>query len=182
MDRFPFRFCPSCGAEGIEFLGGYQFSCRSCGFVYFHSVAAAVGAFIVHRGSLLCLVRAKEPMRGKLGLPGGFVDPGESAEEALRRECLEEIGLEIGGISLVGGYPNGYDYAGVPYRTCDFYYAASAAPDSALDDSGYPALRIELSEVQEARWTAIADLDMDMVAFPSMRRALGEWKAGRGAH
>jgi len=180
MHRFPFRFCPSCGAEGIDLLRGHEFRCPACGFVYFHNVAAAVGAIIIHGESLLCLVRANEPARGKVGLPGGFVDPGESAEEALRRECLEETGLEISGIALVGGYPNLYEFAGVPYLTCDFFFTAAVAPGSALDISGFPAVRLDLSEALEARWTRIEALDFGAVAFPSMRRALRDWKTSLG--
>jgi ADP-ribose pyrophosphatase YjhB (NUDIX family) len=180
MDRFPFRFCPCCGAEGIDLLRGHEFRCPSCGFIYFHNVASAVGAIVVHGDSFLCLVRAKEPRRGKLCLPGGFVDPGEGAEEALRRECLEETALEISGIAFIGGYHNVYEYAGVPYRTCDFFFTATAAPGSAVDGSGFPAVKLDLSESLEARWSRIEELDMDEIAFPSMRRALGDWRASLG--
>jgi NAD+ diphosphatase len=179
MAAFPFRFCPSCGEEGIEFLSGREFRCPGCGFAYFHNVASAVGAVILHRGSILCLVRAKDPGRGKIGLPGGFVDPGEAAEEALRRECREEVGLEIADIGLIGGYPNLYEYSGVPYRTCDFFFAASAAPGSALDASGYPAVAADPEEVLATRWTEAGGLMPEEFAFPSMRRAMLDWKAKR---
>ena len=99
-----FRFCPSCGAGGEAsgradgraggpvFLEGKRWLCRHCGFEYFHNVAAAAGVILDCRGDIVFVERAKEPRRGKLGLPGGFVDPGERAEDAAQRECREEIG------------------------------------------------------------------------------------------
>jgi ADP-ribose pyrophosphatase YjhB (NUDIX family) len=51
-------------------------------------------------------VRAKEPAKGKLALPGGFVNPDEGAFEGLRRECLEEISWDPG--------PEAFRYASFP--------------------------------------------------------------------
>jgi mutator protein MutT len=54
-----------------------------------------VGALIFDRGKVLLIERAQEPLRGWWSLPGGAVELGERAEEALRREVREETGLEI---------------------------------------------------------------------------------------
>lgn len=175
---FPFRFCPSCGSGGIELRRGHEFRCPVCGFAYFHNVATAVGAIVRHGDSILCLVRAKDPGRGKVGLPGGFVDPGEGAEEALRRECMEEASLRIESLRFLGSYPNDYEYKGVPYKTCDIFFSAEAAAGTPLGDDGFPATAADPSEAACLRWTPISELDEGEFAFPSMARAIRDWKSG----
>lgn len=175
---FPFKFCPACGSESIELRRGHEFRCPGCGFTYYHNVATAVGAIIRHADSILCLVRAKDPGRGKIGLPGGFVDPGESAEEALKRECLEEASLRVDGLRFLGSYPNDYEYKGVPYKTCDVFFTAEAAAGTPRGSDGFPMTSADPSEAASLRWTPISELDESDFAFPSMARAIRDWKAG----
>jgi 8-oxo-dGTP diphosphatase len=54
-----------------------------------------VGALIFDAGTILLVERAKEPLKGWWSLPGGIVETGETLEAAIRREVLEETGLEI---------------------------------------------------------------------------------------
>ncbi|UGY08755.1 NUDIX domain-containing protein [Phyllobacterium pellucidum] len=54
------------------------------------------------RGRILLLQRKKSPEAGAWGIPGGKVDFLETAEQAIRREALEETGLEAGIVSLLG--------------------------------------------------------------------------------
>src|SRR5690606_8958188 len=98
--------------------------CPACGFHYYHNVAAAVAAVIVHDGCVLVTRRAREPAAGLLDLPGGFVDPGEAAEHALHRELAEELGWNARDCvpRYLGTRPNTYLYAGVRYATCDLFY------------------------------------------------------------
>lgn len=60
-----------------------------------------VGALILHKGRVLLVERAREPMKGYWSLPGGAVETGEALEDALRREVLEETGLEVAVLGLV---------------------------------------------------------------------------------
>ena len=55
-------------------------------------------------GRVLLIRRANEPFRGAYALPGGFVDIGETVEAACRREVLEEAGIAIAELRLVGVY------------------------------------------------------------------------------
>jgi ADP-ribose pyrophosphatase YjhB (NUDIX family) len=105
--------------------------------------------------------RAHEPRKGTLALPGGFIDAGESAEDALRREVREEVGIEIPAFEFVCSWPNRYEYGGIAYDVCDFIYAAydvDAANARPLDG------------VAGIEWHHLADVDDDDIAFPSLRR------------
>jgi 8-oxo-dGTP diphosphatase len=55
-------------------------------------------------GRVLLIRRGNPPFKGDYALPGGFVEIGETVEEACRREVLEEVGLTVGDLRLVGVY------------------------------------------------------------------------------
>lgn len=59
-----------------------------------------VGALIFEAGKVLLVERAKEPLQGFWSIPGGIVEAGEKLEEAIRREVLEETGLEVEALSI----------------------------------------------------------------------------------
>ena len=87
--------------------------CTTCGFVYYFNPSSAVACFIRNsKGELLLVRRAKEPAKGTLDLPGGFVDMYESAEDAAHREVKEETGLDIAGCRYLFSIPNLYPYSG----------------------------------------------------------------------
>ncbi|MEO1616386.1 MAG: NUDIX domain-containing protein, partial [Planctomycetota bacterium] len=77
-----YHFCPRCGAAA-ESVGQVPFQCGKCGFSHYFGPVAAVGGLIVNDADELLLVRrARDPGKGKWGLPGGFVDRGETIEQA----------------------------------------------------------------------------------------------------
>jgi ADP-ribose pyrophosphatase YjhB (NUDIX family) len=162
-----FRYCPSCGSAKIRFEHNKVFHCPDCGFVYYHNTAAATGCVISVGEEIILLVRDKEPGRGKLDLPGGFVDPGEGAFEGLRRECREELGWDPGpDCVLFASFPNRYPYRNIVYNTCDFFFAV-AAPGLKRED-----LILEAGEVAEALFVKPSELNFDDLAFDSTRRAI----------
>jgi ADP-ribose pyrophosphatase YjhB (NUDIX family) len=90
----------------------------------YHNIAAAVALVFTFEDKILFAVRNVDPDKGKLDLPGGFIDPEETAEEAACREIEEELGLKISrdGLQYVTTAPNHYLYKNVAYRTLDIFY------------------------------------------------------------
>jgi ADP-ribose pyrophosphatase YjhB (NUDIX family) len=164
-----FAYCPGCGASATpaEPLTG-PFRCGACGFTLFFNAAAAVAALILRSdGYALFIRRAKDPGKGKLGLPGGFVDPGEDAETALAREVREEVGLELTALHYLSSHANRYLYAGVTYTTLDLFYLASArSPDGVR----------ALDAVESVEWLDPETVDRNEIAFDSMRAALDVYR------
>lgn len=118
-----FRFCPVCGSSLWKINNQKSKRCDQCGFVYYANASAAVAALIQNEnGDLLVCRRGKDPAKGMLDLPGGFVDIGETIENALCREIKEELNLDITDISYVQSIPNRYLYSGMTVHTLDFLF------------------------------------------------------------
>ena len=124
--------------------------CQACGFVYYFNPSSAVACFIRNaRGELLLVRRGKEPAKGTLDLPGGFVDMFETGEEAARREVREETGLIIPDCHYLFSLPNLYLYSGFEVHTLDMFYECKVdnfehahAEDDAADIVILPPERI----------------------------------------
>ena len=91
----PFKFCPSCSSAIDEPTVTEGTVCGSCGRVWYRNPRPTAGAAIVRDGKVLLAVRGGEPYKGKIDIPGGFLNIAETALEGLRREIHEELGVEI---------------------------------------------------------------------------------------
>lgn len=167
-----FRFCPRCGNGPFGPLEAPAFSCPECGFHYHFNPAVAAGVIVEDReGRLLLIRRAKEPARGLLGIPGGFVDIGETAEESALRETREETGLEVEGLSFLGSWPNLYEWKGVTYPVVDLYFTGRTRDGSTASAR---------HEVEEVLWLRPDEIDPKALAFPTTRAALARLRERRG--
>lgn len=118
-----FIFCPKCGSESFVINNEKSKHCKKCGFIcYFNSSAATVAVIVNTKGEVLVARRAKEPEKGTLDLPGGFVDMQETGEEAITREVLEETGLKVTSTSYLFSIPNIYVYSDFEVHTLDIFY------------------------------------------------------------
>jgi NAD+ diphosphatase len=118
-----FRYCPRCGSEGFKPESVKSLKCEKCGFHFFINPVAAVTALIFGTDGKLLLTRRKHaPAKGMLDLPGGFVDQGEKAEDALVREIKEELNLTIEHYNFYGTFPNEYLFEGIIYFTLDIVF------------------------------------------------------------
>jgi ADP-ribose pyrophosphatase YjhB (NUDIX family) len=160
-----FHHCPRCGQRRAEVSSASPFRCAACGFTYFFSAANATATFIRREdGRVLFIRRARDPAKGKLAPPGGFVDIGERAEDAARREIREEVGLEITALEFLGSFTNRYHYLDVTYPVLDLFFTASAAN---------PAAARTLDDVESLCWLdPLREITPEAMAFPSMQAAL----------
>ncbi|MDQ3238048.1 MAG: NUDIX domain-containing protein [Actinomycetota bacterium] len=91
----PYRFCPADGTKLGEPRASGGVSCPLCGRSWYRNSSPAVGAAIVEGDRVLVTVRGIEPEKGRMDLPGGFVEVGEPPRDALAREAREELGVEV---------------------------------------------------------------------------------------
>ena len=91
----PYRFCPADGTKLEEPRRSGGVRCPLCGRSWYRNSAPSVGAAIVQDGKALVTVRAREPEKGRIDLPGGFLEVGEHPVDGLEREVREELGVEV---------------------------------------------------------------------------------------
>lgn len=154
-------YCSSCGAKTeTRVIGRQRLSvCDACDRIFFRNPKVVVTALIEDDRRVLLVRRDIEPGRGLWGLPGGFVDWDEHPEQALARECLEEIGVRAEPVELLEIQHVVSDDEGIvilPYR--------------ARIVSGEP---VAADEVQQVGWFAPDALPP--LAFPSHRKILQRW-------
>jgi len=135
--------------------------CPSCGLVIYHNPKVVAGVIPVRDGQVALVRRAMNPGRGAWVFPGGYVDRGETVEDAARRETWEETGLRVRLERLLGVYSRpGDDVVMVVY--------------AAQVESGE---LIAGEEEIEAGWFAPDALpDTDRLGFWSTVQALDDWK------
>ena len=108
MDSF--RHCLKC-AGNLEKRGKVCLMCAECGFEFYQNPKTANAAIIENEKKEICMIRrAPEPFKGTWDLPGGFVEPEETLEESVRREIMEEIGIEASDIKYFASFTGKYPY------------------------------------------------------------------------
>ncbi len=128
-----FRFCPKCGSAQFMENNEKSKKCGNCNFIYyFNSSSASVAVIENEKGEILVARRAKEPAKGTFDLPGGFVDLHETAEDAMKREVLEETGLTATRLQYLFSIPNIYNYSDFEVHTVDMFFGCKVDDYSGL--------------------------------------------------
>ena len=129
-------FCPNCGHTTESKDGGYRRLCPACGAEHFPRTDPVVIMLPTFGGE--CLVgRNARFVNGLFSAFAGFVEPGESLEEAVRRELREEVAVTVGAVRYHRSQP--WPFPSSLMLGC---YAEALSKDFAIDGS----------EIAEARW------------------------------
>jgi NAD+ diphosphatase len=163
-----YKFCPRCANQGVFNIKCFSFSCAACGFQFYLNSAAAVIAVIFDQNNRLLMVRRGiEPSKGMLDLPGGFVDPGESAEYALRREIKEELNIVVDSYSYIGSFPNRYPFAGTEVFTVDLAYRCNI--------NNYESMKFG-DDISGIEFFDLNEIDIDQIPFHSIKKVITQLK------
>ena len=98
------RFCAQCGSPTSIAKGGWQRSCGSCGAQHFPRTDPVTIMLVEYDGKLM-LGRGKGWPEGRFSALAGFVEPGETIEEAVAREVFEESGIRARDVSYIASQP-----------------------------------------------------------------------------
>ncbi|WP_417793666.1 NAD(+) diphosphatase [Terasakiella pusilla] len=166
------RFCGACGSETESQQAGHVRKCLNpeCGLEHFPRTDPAVIMLVTH-GDKCLLGRHSRLKAGMYSTLAGFVEPGETLEDAVRREVMEEAGIKVGKVTYAASQP-------WPFPTSlmlGFYGEAETTEISFADD-----------ELEDAQWFTrdelinIADQGKSLASHDSIARQLIEnWiKAG----
>ncbi|MFO7276206.1 MAG: NUDIX hydrolase [Pseudomonadota bacterium] len=168
------NFCSHCGAR-VELRvppGDHlpRYVCTACGTVHYQNPKLVVGCVPEYEGRILMCRRAIEPRRGFWTIPAGFMENGETLQQAAARESKEEAlaDVEIGSLLSIVHVLHAH-------QVHVFFRARLLSPGFA---PGPESLEVELVEPSAIPW--------DDIAFPStefaLRRYLEDRAAGRELH
>ena len=163
MNLLEYKFCPRCGArlELREIKAGEpeRLVCEECSFIFYLGPKLVAAVIFELDGGIVLTQRAIDPGYGKWTFPGGFVDRGETAEAAAKREAREEAGVEVEVSEIIGLYS--YEDQ-VPV----------IAVFSGRVTAGKPA---PLDETMAVKVFPYDDLPWSEMAFPSTEDALKDY-------
>ena len=138
------RFCGVCGHPTVSEQGGHQRRCSNaaCGAVHFPRTDPAV-IMLVHHDDRALLGRQAQWPPGMHSVLAGFVEPGESLEEAVAREVMEEVGLPVVDVRYHSSQPWPF-----PSSIMLGFTARALSPE----------IRLSPDEIESARWFTRDDL------------------------
>ncbi|WP_297089579.1 NUDIX domain-containing protein [uncultured Draconibacterium sp.] len=149
------KHCLKCGSTNFTPSGERSLKCGACGFHFFINSSAAVAALVTDTaGKLMLVTRGVEPNYGKLDLPGGFIDPMETAEQAVKRELKEELALDVKSLQYLTSAPNEYVFSDFSVFTLDMafvvndYFTEGLKPmDDILDYKFYAEDELDYKDI-----------------------------------
>jgi NAD+ diphosphatase len=133
-----FRHCPRCGTITEPVSSGHSRRCPADGSEHFPRVDPAVIMLVTDPDGRCLLARNAQWPPRRVSILAGFVEPGESAEQAVAREVREETGITVTGVRYVGSQP-----WPMPQSLMLGFRAAAA---------GGEPVRVDSVEIAEARW------------------------------
>jgi len=135
-------FCAACGTPSLASQGGWQRRCPSCGRDHFPRTDPVVIMLVTH-GNATLLGRSPGWPERMYSTLAGFMEPGETVDNAVRREVAEETGVAVGRVRMVASQP--------------WPFPASLMIGCTAEAEGR-ALRIDPTEIEDALWVGREEL------------------------
>jgi NAD+ diphosphatase len=153
------QFCGRCGAATERVPNERARRCPRCQLIAYPRITPAV-IVLIERGDRVLLARGHAFQSGRFGIIAGFVEPGETLEEAVRREVREEVGIEIDAVDYFGSQPWPF-----PHGIMIGFRARHRAGEIAIDES----------EIAEAGWYDLQNLPTVPGKMSIARQLLDDW-------
>ncbi len=144
-------YCGICGSPTLVFRAGWGRKCPNCGGEHFPRVDPVVIMLAEHDGRVL-LGRQPQYPEGRYSALAGFVEPGESIEEAVARELMEEAGIAVRDVRYVASQP--WPFPGQLMIAC----IARAESD---------AISLDRNELDDAFWASREDVRAALACDPA---------------
>lgn len=146
------KYCSECGSANLAHKApGHdthtRLTCQDCGKIFYHNPNVIAGCIVEHDGKYLMCQRAIKPRPGSWTLPAGFMECGETVEEAAKREVWEETGARVDIISP-------YSVFSVP-QIDEVYIIFRASLIEFSDEPGPETAQVELLSPDEIPWDNI---------------------------
>ncbi|GIW62242.1 MAG: DNA mismatch repair protein MutT [Patescibacteria group bacterium] len=163
-----YRFCPLCGKTNLLRQDDFMLKCKDCRFIYFDNPKPGVSCLIFnHNKQLLFTKRLKEPMKGSLGLPGGFVDSNETLDEAIIREIKEELFLDLNqsDIYYYGSSKGHFEYQGISYFIVTAWFICRKTVDE-------QTIKFATDEIEDLVFLDPEKIDFDLIKLPDVKNLM----------
>jgi NAD+ diphosphatase len=158
------QHCGRCGEPTERVAGERGRRCARCDLTAYPRVSPAV-IVLIERDDRILLARGRAFVPRRFGIIAGFVEPGESLEDAVRREVREEVGIELGPIDYFGSQPWPF-----PHGIMIGFRATHQRGEITLGDG----------ELAEAGWYGADDLPEIPAKLSIARRLIDDWANRRG--
>lgn len=156
------RFCSRCGDAMVPSEVDAGLLCPSCGFASYPTLSPAVIVAVVRDGKLLLARNSRFP-KGRHSVLAGFVEPGETLEETVRREIREEVAIEVKDIAYFDSQPWPF-----PHSLMLGFTARWASGE----------IRPDGTEIEEAGWFTPEDMPDIPPSISISRRLIEHWRSG----
>ena len=130
------QFCGRCGTQTFSRTNERAKECPNCGLISYPRISPAI-IVLVQRGERLLLARSLRHPSNMYSVLAGFVEPGETLEEAVVREIREEVGLEIINLRYFGSQPWPYPNSLMIAFTCEYASGEIVLAADEMADAGW---------------------------------------------